>query len=311
MARFVAHRFAGLLLTLWAAATLTFVGGRLVPGDPVAAALSDTNVSPDVLALRREALGLDRPLYVQYGRYLAGLLRGDMGVSWYGGEPVTLAIAQQFPATLALATSAMSLAVVFGLSLGIVSATRHERVLGIVSNTLAGLSLSTPLIISGPLLIYVFAIQLDWLPATGQQNLASLVLPALALGLSGSGAIARITSASLREVQTFSFVLVAHAKGLSARRVLNRHTLPVALMPILTVIALQFGFLLGGAVVTESLFARPGLGGLLVDAVLRKDLPIVQGVVLLSALVYSLLSFTTDVVHAWLDPRIALETSNA
>jgi len=311
MAGFVIRRFVGLVLTLWAAATLTFVAVRLVPGDPVAAALSDTNAAPDVIARRRAALGLDQPPPVQYARFLGGLLRGDLGVTWYGGEPVTLAIRQQLPATLALATSAMGVAVILGFGMGGLSAAFRGRLPGTVTSALAGVSLATPVIISGPLLIYLFAIRLDWLPATGQGRLDNLILPALVLGISAAGGIARVVDAGLQEALAQPFATTARAKGLTPRKVLNRHALPVALMPVLTVIALQFGFLLGGAVVTESLFARQGIGRLLVDAVLRKDLPLVQGVVLLSAFVYSGLNFLTDLAHAWLDPRVGAELVEA
>jgi ABC-type dipeptide/oligopeptide/nickel transport system permease component len=311
MAGFVVRRFLGLVLTLWAAATLTFVAVRLVPGDPVAAALSDTNAAPDVIARRRAALGLDQPPPVQYARFLGGLVRGDLGVTWYGGEPVTLAIRQQLPATLALAASAMVVAIVLGFGMGGLSATFRGRLPGMVMSALAGLSLATPVIISGPLLIYLFAIRLDWLPATGQGRLDNLILPAMVLGISASGGIARVVDAGLREALAQPFATTARAKGLTPRKVLNRHALPVALVPVLTVIALQFGFLLGGAVVTESLFARQGIGRLLVGAVLRKDLPLVQGVVLLSAFVYSGLNFLTDLAHAWLDPRVGAELAEA
>jgi peptide/nickel transport system permease protein len=307
MVRFVVRRLLGLLLTLWVAATLTFVAVRLVPGDPVEAALADTNAPPDVIARRRAALGLDQPPAIQYIRYVGGLLRGDLGVSWFGGEPVALAIGQQLPATLSLATSAMVVAVVLGFGLGALSAIRQRHPLGILSSMLSGFSLATPVIISGPLLIYLFALTLHWLPATGQGDLQSLILPSLVLGISASGGIARVVSAGLSDALSQPFTTTARAKGLSRWVVLNRHVLPVAIMPALTVIALQFGFLLGGAVVTESLFARQGIGALLVDAVLRKDLPLVQGVVLLSAFAYSALNFAVDVVQAWLDPRVALE----
>lgn len=311
MARFVIRRLLGLVLTLWAAATLTFVALRLVPGDPVEAALADSNAAPDVVERRRAALGLDQPSIIQYGRYLGGLLLGDLGVTWYSGEPVSLAIGQQLPATVRLASSAMVVAVILGLGLGALSASRQNRILAAMSSVLTGFSLATPVIISGPLLIYLFAIRLDWLPATGQGGPASLVLPSLVLGISASGGIARVVSAALGDALAQPFTTTARAKGLSPRQVLSRHALPVALMPVLTVIALQFGFLLGGAVVTESLFARQGIGRLLVDAVLRKDLPLVQGVVLLSALVYSLLNFIADVAHAWLDPRVGSEIAQA
>lgn len=293
----------GLVLTLWIAATVTFAGIRLVPGDPVAAALAEANAPPDVIDRRRAALGLDLPLSRQYTLYLGRLVRGDLGVTWYGGEPVAFAIGQQLPATVNLALSAMGVGILLGFGLGALSATQDNRILGHVSSALTGFSLAAPVIITGPLLIYVFAIQFNWLPATGQGSLRTLVLPAFVLGASVSGGIGRVTRAGLSEALRQPFITAARARGLSRFAVLVRHALPVAIAPALTVIALQFGFLLGGAVVTEAMFARQGVGQLLVDAVLRKDLPLVQGVVLLSALAYGLLNLFADLLHMWLDPR--------
>mgnify|MGYP005848137207 CR=1 FL=1 len=301
---YLVRRLVGVMLALWAAITLAFLTIHIVPGNPAEAALSQSTASEDVLERRREALGLDLPLPVQYAHYLRNLLRGDLGVSWSGGEPVGLMIAQQLPPTISLAWAGLTVAVVTGFALGLGAALGQERWLGEASRSITGVLLAVPVMFSGTLAAWVFAILLGWLPATGQGSPGHLILPALVVGLNGAGGISRTVEAGVSEAMRQPFMPAAYAKGLARWQAVTRHALRVGLIPTLDIVALQFGFLLGGTVVTESVFARQGVGRLLLTAVLDKDLPVVQGVIILSAIAYSLLNLAADVAKTWLDPRI-------
>lgn len=298
------RRVLGLLFTLWAVATLTFIALYLVPGDPAQVLLSESQATAAEIEARREELGLNDSLAVQYGRYLWRLLHADLGRSFFSGRPVTVTILEQLPATLSLALAAMAVAVVVGLGLGLVAAMTQGSWVDVAVTGLATIGISTPVFWSGLLAIWLFALVLGWLPATGQGGIEFLILPAGVLGFSAAGAIARLTRASVVDVIDKPFVHVARSKGLPPRPLLLRHTLRVALLPIITVIGLQFGFLLGGAVVTETIFARQGLGRLVVSAILRKDTPIVLGVVLVGVVGYVTVNLVTDLLYGALDPRI-------
>lgn len=304
MTRYIARRCLGVLLALWAAVTLTFFAMCLVPGDPAEAALANSTAPPEVLAQRRAELGLDRPVLAQYGHFVLNMVRGDLGVSWLGGQPVALLVGEALPPTVRLALAGMAVAVVVGIALGAGAAMDRGRALSIVLRSLTGLLLSLPVMFTGTLAIWLFAVMLGWLPPVGQGSPAHIILPALVVGLNVSGGIARTVDAGTTEAMQEHYMLMARAKGLSPWQAIRRHALRVGLLPALSVIALQFGYLLGGTVVTETVFARQGLGRLLVQAVLDKNIPVVQGVVLLSVLVYSLLNLAADIAHAWLDPRI-------
>jgi len=304
VARYVGRRLVQVGFVLWLAVTLAFVAMQLTPGDPAQALLAASGATPDEVTERRAQLGLDNPVPVQYARYLLDLVRGDLGQSWLHGRPVGRMILEQLPPTVELSLAAMVVGVTMGLGLGILAAVRRGTWLDTVATTVAVLGLSTPTYWSGLLAILLFSLQLRWLPATGEGDLRHLVLPALVLGFALSGSIARLVRARVVEVMGGQFVLAARARGLPPWRVLFVHVLRSALAPALTVIALQFGFLLSGAVVTESVFARRGLGKLVVEAILWQDLPVVRGVVVFGALVYVLVNLVADLVHAWLDPRL-------
>jgi ABC-type dipeptide/oligopeptide/nickel transport system permease component len=277
---------------------------RLLPGDPAALMLSEAGASAEEIAQLRADLGLDKPLIVQYGQYLMDLAHGDLGTSLYAHRPVVTIIAEQLPSTIGLALAAMLIATVLGAALGIVAAVKAGTWIDSAATTLSVTGVSVPIFWSGLLLIWLFSLRLGWLPATGQGGLDHLILPALALGLASSAAIARLVRASLLEVLDQDFVRTARAKGLREGMILFRHALKNALIPVVTIIGLQFGFLLGGTVVTETVFSRQGIGRLLVNSILWKDLPVVQGVVLLAGLVYTVVNITVDVTYAFLDPRI-------
>ncbi len=305
----IGRRLAQTAFVLWLAATLAFVALQLAPGDPAQALLAASGATPEQVAARRTQLGLDDPLPVQYIRFLAGLARGDLGQSWLHGRPVARMIREQLWPTAELAAAAIAVAVALGLALGTLAAIRQGSWLDTAATAVAAVSLSTPTYWSGLLAILLFSLHLHWLPATGSGDLGHLILPALVLGFALSGPIARLVRARVAEALGEPFVLSARARGLPAGRVLVGYALRAALAPALTVIALQLGFLLGGAVVTESVFARAGLGKLAVQAILWRDLPVVRGVVVFAALVYVLVNLLADLAQLWLDPRLREEAA--
>jgi ABC-type dipeptide/oligopeptide/nickel transport system permease component len=304
MLPYIGRRLLGAIPVLWGVATLVFVILRLLPGDPAALMLSEAGASAQAIAELRAELGLDESIPLQYGRYIVQLAQGDLGTSLFTQRSVVTTIAEQLASTIELALSAMLMAIALGTTLGILAAVRHRTWLDvlIIATSVAGISV--PIFWSAILLIWLFALLLGWLPATGQGGIRHLVLPALVLGFASAGAITRLVRASLLEVMDQDFVNTARAKGLAEGTILLRHALKNAFIPVTSIIGLQFGFLLGGTVVIETIFSRPGIGRLMVNAILWKDLPLVQGIVLLIALVYTLVNLATDVAYAYLDPRI-------
>jgi ABC-type dipeptide/oligopeptide/nickel transport system permease component len=304
MLRYVGQRLIGAIPVLWGVATLVFVVMRLLPGDPAALMLSEGGGSADAIAELRAELGLDQPLAVQYGSYLLNLVQGNLGTSLFSHRPVATIIAEQLPSTIELALTAMMVAIVLGTVLGLVAAVKRGTWLDTLTTALSVTGVSMPIFWSSLLLIWLLSLKLDWLPATGQGGLAHLIMPTLVLGFASSGAIARLVRTSLLEVLTRDFITTARAKGLREGTLLIRHALQNAFIPVITVIGLQFSFLLGGTVVTETIFSRQGIGRLMVNAILWKDFPVVQGVILLAALVYTLVNLSVDVAYAYLDPRV-------
>ncbi len=304
MLPFILRRALGALFTLWLAATLAFLALRLAPIDAIALQLTLSGATESQIAARRAALGLDLPLGAQYVSMLSGLLRGDLGVSLINGRPVGALIAEQLDSTLILAIGALGVGAVLGVALG-VGAALGGVALRQLCEALIALTLATPIYWLGTLAIYLFAVGLGVLPSVSRGNsLQALILPCGVLGVSLSGSIGQVAAAALREAKSAAFVQVARAKGLPARLIVWRHMLRAHSGALISLIGLQAGFLIGGAVVTEALFTRRGVGQLLLNAVNGRDYPVVQGVVLLSALAYSLLSSLTDILAAWRDPRL-------
>jgi peptide/nickel transport system permease protein len=304
MLTYVIRRLAIALAVLWGVATIVFLLLHVLPGDPAETILAGSGASQAEINQTRQQLGLDDPLPIQYGRYLWNTLRGDLGRSFFSNRPVTLTIAEQLPATLQLAAAALLVAVIVGFSLGILAALRADTWIDQMAMGVAVLGVSVPVFWSGLLLIWIFSVSLNWLPATGADSWRHLVMPAIVLGLVGAGPIARMTRASLLNALRADYITMAQAKGLPQTLVISRHALRNAVIPVITLIGLQAGFLLGGTVITEAVFARPGLGRLVVDAILWKDLPIVQGVVLLIAATYVVINLLVDLVTLTLDPRL-------
>ncbi|MGD1995363.1 MAG: ABC transporter permease [Anaerolineae bacterium] len=307
VAGYVGRRLAQAAFVLWLAATLAFVALKLTPGDPAQALLAASGATPEEIAEQRARLGLDEHPLVQYARYLTDLMRGDLGRSWLHGRSVARMVVEQLPSTAELALAATAVGVALGMTLGILAAVRRSTWLDAAATALAVVGLSTPTYWTGLLAILLFSLHLRWLPATGEGGLRHLLLPASVLGFALSGSIARLVRARVAEVLGAPFVVAARARGLPPRRVLFVHVLRAALGPALAVTALQFGFLLGGAVITESVFARRGLGRLAVEAILWQDLPVVRGVVLVGASAYVLVNLAADLIQLWLDPRLREE----
>ncbi|HEX2252651.1 MAG TPA: nickel ABC transporter permease [Thermoanaerobaculia bacterium] len=305
MLRFALARLAQAVPVALAVATLVFALIHLVPGDPVELMLGEGAQAADVAALR-ERLGLDRPLGEQYLEFLGGLLRGRLGTSLTTGRPVTTMLLEHYPATLELAAGAFLVGLLVALPLGAYAAVRRGRPADEVVRVAALAGVSMPSFWLGPLLILLFAVQWDLLPVAGREGAASVVLPSLTLGAGLAGLLTRIVRSALADELERPYTVTARAKGLGRRRVLVRHALRNALVPVVTVAGLQFGVLLTGAIITETIFAWPGLGRLLIQAIRLRDYPLVQGAILAIALTYVLVNLLTDLTYAWLDPRIRL-----
>jgi ABC-type dipeptide/oligopeptide/nickel transport system permease component len=306
MIHFLSRRLLLTIPVLLGVATLVFSLIHLVPGDPVQAMLGDS-ASPNDIADLRGRLGLNRPLYVQYGSFLKGLAKGDLGVSLRTNQPVSAAIAERLPATVELAVAAMIVAVLVAIPLGILAAVRAGTRVDHLATTLALVGISIPNFWLGPLLAIVFSVTLGWLPVAGRGTLAHLVLPAITLGAPLSAVLARMTRASVLEELRELYVLAARARGVSKARAVLRHAFRNSLIPIVTVLGLQIGAVLTGAVITETIFAWPGVGRLLIQSISFRDYPMVQGCILLIATSYVSMNLLTDVVYGFLDPRIRYE----
>lgn len=298
-----------LLLTipvLLGVATLVFALIHLVPGDPAQAMLGE-GASQEEIQRLRTSLGLDRPLLTQYTGFLGGLVRGDLGTSFRYNTPVTQQIMSRLGNTAKLALAAMLVAILFAVPLGIIAAVFRGRAPDHVAMTLALVGISMPNFWLGPLLAILFAVYLGWLPVSGTGSLAHLVLPAATLGAALSAILARMTRASLLEELRELYVLAARARGLSGARAVLRHAFRNSLIPVVTIIGLQFGAVLTGTIITETIFAWPGLGRLLIQAINFRDYPLVQGCILFIAVTYVLMNLLTDLTYGLLDPRIRYE----
>ena len=306
MSRFLARRLALTLPVLLGVATLVFSLIHLIPGDPAQAMLGEAAPQADVEELRRR-LGLDRPLLEQYGAFLLGLLRGDLGTSLRTGQPVTGQILERMPATFELAAAAMLVAICVSIPLGIAAAVRRGTAVDHAAMTLALTGVSVPNFWLGPLLAIVFAVELGWLPVSGRGTLLHLILPAVSLGAALAAILARMTRASMLEELREQYVTAARARGVSQMRAIVRHAFRNSLIPVVTLVGLQFGAVLTGAVITETIFAWPGIGRLLIQSIGFRDYPLVQGCILLIAVTYVGVNLLTDLVYGVLDPRIRYE----
>jgi ABC-type dipeptide/oligopeptide/nickel transport system permease component len=307
MARYIAGRLAQLVPVLLLISLIVFGVLHALPGDPAELILAGAEggaSSPERLAELRAEMGLNDPLPVQFGRFLGSALLGDLGMSIRFRYPVSALILERFGATMELALAGMVVALGIGIPLGMWAAVKRDRWADTLAMGLAYLGASMPVYWFGLILILLFAFNLGWFPPAGGDGLAALVLPAITLGFVSAGLIARLVRSSMIEVLQEDYVRTARAKGLPVRLVLWRHGFRNALIPVVTMAGLQFGNMLAGAVVTETVFSRPGVGRLVVSAILTKDYPLVQGAVLFLATVYLAVNLLVDVLYAWLDPRI-------
>ena len=296
-------RLALTLPVVWLVVSLVFLLIHLVPGDPIQAMLGESAAATDIQAARH-AYGLDVPLPTQYVRYWGGVLHGDLGKSVRLNKPVRSLVAQAYPATLSLTLSALFVAILLSIPAGVRSATRRNRWDDRALSFVSLLGLSFPNFALGPILILLFAIHFDWLPVSGAASARSLILPAITMGASLAAILTRMVRTSMLEELGQDYIRTARAKGLTERAVVYRHALRNAMIPVVTVIGLQFGALLAGAIVTETIFAWPGIGRLTISAISNRDYALVQGCLLCIGLTYVAVNFLTDLVYSALNPRI-------
>jgi peptide/nickel transport system permease protein/oligopeptide transport system permease protein len=304
MGRYVAKRLALLLPIALTITLLVFLMRALVPGDPLDVMTMGQTMDDQTKQALREELGLDKPLPVQFVRYVAGVVRGDLGKSLRSRQTVASEITIRFPNTVKLALAGGAVAALLGIGLGVLAGVRKDSLWDLLATTLVSLGLSVPGFWMGLLLMRLFALQLRWLPVIGSDSLKHLILPALTLGISLAAVVARMTRSAVLEVLSQDYIRTARSKGLPERLVVFRHALRNAMIPVVTLMGLQVGYLLGGAFVVEVLFAYRGLGQLAVQAIQFRDFPVVQGVTLVMALSVVLVNLAVDLVYGLLDPQI-------
>jgi ABC-type dipeptide/oligopeptide/nickel transport system permease component len=312
MLQYALRRIVHTIPVLFGVLVVTFLLLYVAPGDPVLAMVGD-RFDPETIARLRAELHLDEPLWKQFLHYVWGLLRGDWGRSYLTRQPVLEGILDHFPKTLYLASVAMLFATTTGVLIGIISAVKQSTWIDGLGMTFAFLGISFPVYWVGLILILVVAVSLGWLPPSGYGGgaLPYLVLPALTLGMRSTAYIARLTRSSMLEVVRLDFIRTARAKGLPESRVIGKHALKAALIPVVTAIGLDFGAYLSGSVLTESIFAWPGIGRFALNAILKRDLPVIQGTVLFLAIVFVLVNLVVDLLYGFLDPRIRYERTES
>ena len=305
MFHYILRRLMLMIPILLGVSTLVFFIIHLVPGDPVDILLGETALDVNKQVLR-QALHLDKPIFVQYGYYVWNLIHGDLGTSLVTNKPVLPTILSRYPATLQLSLAAMIIAILIALPLGVLAAVKKYSIVDNVSMFVSLLGVSMPNFWLGPLLIIFFSIHLDWLPVSGRGTISHMILPSVTLGAALASILTRMTRSSLLEVITNDYVRTARAKGMRESRVIFKHALMNALIPIITVLGLQFGVLLAGSIITESIFSWPGIGREIVQALQRRDYPMVQGCVLFISFTYVVVNLLTDIMYSIIDPRIRL-----
>jgi ABC-type dipeptide/oligopeptide/nickel transport system permease component len=306
MIRYISAKLLYALPALWLIVTLVFLLAHIVPGDPVQQMLGEGARAEDLQQLRH-SLGLDVPLPTQYAHYLKGLVHGDLGESFRFQEPVTQVVFEHYPATIELAIVALLVCMAIGIPAGLLAAERRGTSTDQAVGLFTLLGLSVPNFALGPVLILVFSVILGWLPVSGRGGASHLILPAITLGAGLAAILTRMVRTSVIEELSSDYVRTARAKGVSPSGVLFRHAFRNALIPILTILGLQFGTLLAGTIVTETIFSWPGIGRLAVQAIGARDYPLLQGCILLIAVSYVAINLLTDMVYALVDPRVRVE----
>lgn len=305
MFQYIIKRIVIMIPVLVAVSSLVFFLIHMIPGDPVDLILGERALAADRMELSRD-LHLDEPVVEQYGRFLVGLVSGDWGKSIYDKRPVLEHIGEKYGATLVLSISAMFVAVLIAIPIGIFAAVRKGGFWDQASMFAALVGISVPNFWLGPVLILIFAVHLGWLPISGRGSIVSLVLPSITLGFALSAMLSRLTRASMIEEIKTEYVTTARAKGLSERAVIYKHALRNALNPVITIIGLQVGTLLAGAIITEKIFNWPGLGSLLLDSISRRDYPLVQGCIIVISFAFVIVNMATDCLYKAVDPRVKL-----
>lgn len=309
----IVRRFTELLLLLLGISFIVFMSMHIAPGDPASIIGGPTASKEDIEGIR-ESLGLNKPVLVQYFDYLKGVVQGDFGFSFQTKEAVSEALITRFPNTLNLAIASIIVAIVIGVTAGIISALKHNSWFDAAATTVALAGISIPNFWLGAILILVFAVNLQWLPVGGLtsplwtiEGMKELILPAITLGTGSAAMIARMSRSAMLEVIKADYVRTARAKGVKEKSVVMIHCLRNAMIPVITVIGLNFGFLLGGTIITEQVFAINGVGRLMIESIAARDFPMVQGAVLLVATLFVLVNLIVDIVYAFIDPRISYE----
>ena len=308
MHKFILRRLVAVIPILLGITLVTFILLNVIPGSPLALMIDPKVGDLDPLAAKiiEAKWGLDQPLHVQYLRFLKNAVHGDLGYSYRFNQDVTKIVIQRLPATGRLAVAALLISVTVGVLAGVVSAVKHQTWIDSSAMTVALIGVSMPVFWSGLMLMYIFAVKLHWLPPSGYGDgrFIYLIMPAVTLGFSMAGVIARLTRSSMLNVIRMEYVTTARSKGVAERDVIYRHAFRNAMIPVVTLIGVQTGALLSGAVVTETVFSWPGVGRLLIDSIMFRDLPVVQGSVILIALIFLTVNLVVDVLYAYLDPRI-------
>jgi peptide/nickel transport system permease protein len=303
MVRLALSRGLQLIPTLIVVSVMVFAVVRLIPGDP-ARLLAGESATPETVAAIRQRWGLDQPIVAQYLTYMGRLLTGDLGVSISSGAPIAEEVADRLVVTVQLAVAGVAVAMLLGIAAGILGAVRPYTIVDYLSTSVALLGVSVPIFWSGLMLILLFAVRLHWLPSGGTGGIQHLILPAASLGFFGAGVIARQTRSTLMDVLLSDYIRTARAKGLADWAVLHGHALKNAFIPVVTVIGIQFGRMLGGAILTESVFSLPGMGRYLVGAIASRDYPVIQACILVFATSFVLVNLVVDLLYGALDPRI-------
>ena len=303
MTRYLVQRLLSALLTIWVTTVIVTMLIHAVPGDPVRIMYAQWQASPEQIEAVRQNLGLDKPVPVQDWMFLKRVSKGDLGRSIQGDQPVASILATRFPPTLLLATTSLIIATTIGLSLGFIAAYRRGSIVDVGAMVAAIVGVSIPHFWLGMMLLFAFSLKLGWLPVAGS-DLRTLILPAVTLGLANAAILARLTRSAMIDIFDQDFVRTARAKGLPRSVVLYRHALRAGLVPIVSMMGLQFAYMMGGAIVVENVFAWNGIGRLAIEAVFARDYPVIQGFILVFATVVVLVSVVIDILYAWLDPRI-------
>lgn len=303
MIKYILNRLLMLIPVIIGVTFLVFFIISLTPGDVAAMIIGDGATQEAIQELRTE-MGLNDPLIVQYGRYMKDLVTGNMGESYATGKAVSSEVASRFPNTFKLTILSILVSIIISIPIGVVSATRQYSIFDSLGMVLALIGISMPSFWLGLILIIVFALNLGWFPSGGAEGFTSVILPAITLGVASTASITRTTRSSMLEVIRQDYIRTAKAKGVSNRKVIKKHALKNALIPAITVIGLEFGVMLGGAILTETVFSWPGIGRLMVESIQRKDTPMVLGCIITFSVCFSIVNLVIDILYAYIDPRI-------